>query len=114
MRGIRRHWRAVGAGTAPAPGLGSADAAVRPRWETARSLVLLPPSASTANGEPTRDSDTQVLIATSSRVIDDAGTHVRRPADTQTHVSASALTSDIIAIRVRARDPRYAVAFANA
>jgi capsular polysaccharide biosynthesis protein len=114
MRGIRRHWRAVVAVTALALVLGAAYASVRPRWNTARSLVLLPPSASTASGEPTRDSDTQVLIATSSRVIDDARALVHRPADAQTHVSASALTSDIIAIRVRARDSRDAVAFANA
>ncbi|MEX1007269.1 MAG: hypothetical protein WD271_05430 [Acidimicrobiia bacterium] len=114
LRAIGRRWRVVVALTALGAVVGLVYAPSRPSWQTARSLVLLPPTASASSGRPARDVDTQVLIASSAPVLAGAARAINTPLNFKAQVDVSALTTDILAIRARAHSSKDAIALANA
>jgi uncharacterized protein involved in exopolysaccharide biosynthesis len=96
---------------------GVAYGVVKPALPSAVSMVLLPPSATTSAGTPVRDTGTQVAIATSQPVLDEAGQSVTPPigaVQLKPNVTVTALSPDVLSIRVKAADPRDAERLANA
>jgi capsular polysaccharide biosynthesis protein len=96
---------------------GVAYGVVRPAMLTAVSMVLLPPSQTTSAGTPLRDTGTQVAIATSEPVLDQAGQSVSPPVGAlqlKPNVKVTALSPDVLSIRVKATNARNAERLANA
>ncbi len=96
---------------------GLAYAIFLPPMPSAVALVLLPPTNVTSAGTPTRDVNTEIVIATSTPVLSAAGTAVSPPiaATTLKHrVSATALSQDVLQIQVSASTGAKAETLANA
>lgn len=96
---------------------GVAYGVVRPAMPSSVSMVLLPPSLTTGAGTPVRDTGTQVAIATSEPVLDEAGQSVSPPigaTQLKPNVTVTALSPDVLSIRVKAADARDAERLANA
>ncbi len=117
VRSISRHWRLLAVCILFGVTAGVLYAALVPRWPTARSQVILAPADAAANGQSTRDMGTEIQIATSSGVLNQAGKVVRprlTASTLQDRVDVTAPTQDILEIRVRAATSRDAIALSNA
>ena len=96
---------------------GVAYAAHAAPGQTARALVILPPSAVTSTGNPKVDDATQVIIATSTPVLAAAGTSVvppEAPDALKDHVVVTAVSDDVLQIQVNANSATSAERLANA
>lgn len=96
---------------------GVAYGVLKPVLPGAVSMVLLPPPATTGAGTPLRDTGTQVAIATSEPVLDEAGQSVSPPIGARQlkpNVTVTALSQDVLSIRVKAADAGKAKRLANA
>ena len=96
--------------------LGWAYTATHPAQRTAVALVLLPPAATDANGNSTRDIGTQIAIAKSSAVLSNAGKSLTPPIDSMTLSHAlkiSSVSEEILAFRAHASSGAVAEKMAN-
>ena len=96
---------------------GLAYGIVVPPMPSAVALVLLPPTSLSSSGAPTRDATTEIVIASSTPVLAAAGKSVSPPITAtklKHQVDVSALSQDVLQIRVRASKPTDAVRLANA
>jgi capsular polysaccharide biosynthesis protein len=117
IRSISYHWRLLGVCVLVGALVGMFFAAVSPHRPTASSLVILPPASSGTNGQSVRDMNTEIQIAMSSGVLEQAGNAVRprlAASTLQDQVAVTATTQDILEIQARADTARAAVALANA
>ena len=114
---IRRHLPLFLVLTLAGLAIGLAYAVVRPPMPAASSIVLLPPSSTTASGQPTVDVATEIEIAESEPVLDVAARNARLVLSypvLQRRVAVSALTPDALQITARASSGRLAENLANA
>jgi capsular polysaccharide biosynthesis protein len=90
---------------------------VRPPWYSAGAVVLLPAAGLDVNGNPARDPQTEVQIASSTNVLQIAAQNLR-PASTvnnlRARVKVAAPTADILHFTGRAPSAGAAIAIANA
>jgi capsular polysaccharide biosynthesis protein len=96
---------------------GAAYAYLRPPLPSATALVLIPTSATSTTGDSTTQINTQMLIATSTPVLEAAGKAVSpvvAALDLKPHVEVSAPSSQILQVKVQAATPERAVQLANA
>lgn len=96
---------------------GLAYGVIRPPLPSAVALVLLPPTSLNSSGAPTRDVNTEILIATSNPVLVPAGKSVSPPiaAATLKHqVVVTSLSQDIFQIKVHASSGTDAKRIADA
>jgi len=98
-----------------AAGLGYGVA--KPTMPAAITLVLLPTAANQPQGTPTADVATQVAIATSSPILDEAGGTITPPIsglDLRHQVHVSAESQNVLAIRAEAKTEAVAQRLADA
>lgn len=96
---------------------GVAYGLLRPAMPSATAMVLLPASPTTSAGAPVRDSGTQKAIATSAPVLEQAGKSVSPPVgavELRPDVKVTAVSQDVLSIRVKATNARDAARLANA
>ncbi len=105
LRVLRRRWLwlvgLVGVGVA----YGVLLTVVQSPVYEARSLVLLPPSATDGQGRPVRSMETEAHIAASADILDRAGSAFNPPLTSRTlrkRVHTTALSADILEIRMDA------------
>lgn len=90
---------------------------LKPEMPSSVALVLLPPSPTTSAGAPVRDTGTQIAIATSAPVLDQAGKSVSPPVggvELKPDVKVTAVSQDVLSIRVKATEAHDAARLANA
>jgi capsular polysaccharide biosynthesis protein len=117
LRSLRRSRRLIGALGAIGLCGGIAYSVLRPQLPSATALILLPPTSTTTAGAPARDIGTQIAIATSSAVLDEAGRSVSPALKSQAlkpSVKVHAVSEDVLSINVQARRASTAEALANA
>jgi capsular polysaccharide biosynthesis protein len=96
---------------------GIAYPVLRPPMPSAVALVLLPPTSLTSAGTPTRDVNTEIVIATSTTVLSAAGKSVSPsigPAKLKHQVAVTAISQDVLQVRAQAPRALDAERLANA
>ncbi|HXW78563.1 MAG TPA: hypothetical protein VEJ84_03640 [Acidimicrobiales bacterium] len=89
----------------------------QPPLPSARTLVILSPTAETPQGTPERDTETEIIIATSLPVVAAAGEAVTPAVSPQVlrgELVVTALSADVLQIQVTNASAQRAVALANA
>jgi capsular polysaccharide biosynthesis protein len=117
VKAVRRRYRLIGALVLLGACLTGALALLSPPLPTARTLVILPATATTNTGAPARDMATQMLIATSFSVLAAAGESVSppiAPAALKLQVDVSGLSEDVLQIQVSATTANDAKLLSNA
>jgi capsular polysaccharide biosynthesis protein len=97
---------------------GVAHVVLRPPLPVARALVVIPTSSiTTSSGASVGDAPTQIIIATSAPVLAAAGAAVSPPISPtalRSHVTVTALSTNVLQFQVSAARPAVAEKLANA
>jgi capsular polysaccharide biosynthesis protein len=117
LRVLRRRARWLVAALIVGGALGAAYAVTSPPAYGSTALVLLPPSAVSSNGTPSRQISTEVRIAKSQTVLAAAGrtlTPRLSARELAEHISVSGPTNDIVQVHASAADSQLVRRLADA
>jgi capsular polysaccharide biosynthesis protein len=117
LRVLRRRARWLVGALIVGAALGGAYAVAFPPAYSSTALVLLPPSAVSSNGTPSRQISTEVRIAKSETVLAAAGQSLTphlSARELAKHISVSGPTNDIVQVHASASDSRQVRQLADA
>lgn len=117
LRTLRRRWRWLGGLIAVGVAYGTLLTLIQSPVYKARSLVLLPPSATDPQGRPLRSMETEAAIAKSAEILQAAGATFDPPLSARTlrdKVETQVLSADILRVDVEAGRARAAKELADA